>query len=290
MNQESCVRLAESGRVGERLTSIAIWFMASSVACVLLCIIGDLVWHGVAGLSLDFIIAAPARSGREGGVGPILVSTFVVLTIAIAVSMPIGLATAIGLSEFTSRESRFATFVGHGLDLLAAVPSIVFGLFGNALFCNLLGLGYSILAGGLTLACMVLPILARTIEASLRNVPDDYRVASASLGICRARCTASILLPAASSGIVVGLVLGIGRVLAETAALLFTSGYVDRMPRTAMDSGRVLSVHIYDLAMNIPGGTENAYTASLLLVGLLVGINLTASILVRYLFPTQRVV
>lgn len=289
MSQGSSVRLAESGRLGERLGSIIIWLVASSVAGVLFCIVGDLVWHGVSGLSASFIIDPPARSGREGGVGPILVSTFAVLLVAIAASLPVGLATAICLSEFTCRKSRFGAVVGQGLDLLAAVPSIVFGLFGNALFCNLLGMGYSILAGGLTLACMVLPILARTIEASLRSVPEDYRVAAASLGISRTRCTVSVLLPAASSGIAVGLVLGIGRILAETAALLFTSGYVDRMPRSVMDSGRVLSVHIFDLAMNIPGGTDNAYTTSLLLVGILVVINIAATLLVRSCFPTESV-
>ena len=164
------------------------------------------------------------------------------------------------------------------LDVLAGMPSIVFGLFGNALFCKILGLGFSILSGGLTLACMVLPLLIRATEEGLRvgaaRVPPRRG---------RARPLATwttlthILLPGRVPGLMVGIVLGIGRALAETAALIFTSGYVDRMPESLFDSGRALSVHIYDLAMNVPGGERNAYAAALVLIVLLLVINLLAS-------------
>ncbi len=273
MKSTSRVQLPTSGGQGELAVTVVMWLVASLVAMILIGIVGDLVWHGIGGLRWSFLADSPARAGRSGGIAPILVSTLLILAIAMAVALPLGLAAAIGLSDFSRRGGAFASIVGRTLDVLAAVPSIVFGLFGNAVFCGWMGLGYSLLAGGLTLACMVLPILVRTIEASLRSVPDDYRVAAASLGISRTRATWSVLLPRASAGIVVGWVLGIGRVLAETAALLFTSGYVDRMPRGITDSGRSLSVHIYDLSMNIPGGTANAYTASLVLVGMLLLIN-----------------
>jgi phosphate transport system permease protein len=157
--------------------------------------------------------------------------------------------------------------------VLAGMPSIVFGLFGNALFSIWLGLGFSILSGGLTLACMVLPILIRTTEAGLRGVPPDWRMGAAALGLSRLAALWQVLLPAATSAIIAGLMLGIGRALAESAALIFTSGYVDRMPGSLLDSGRALAVHIFDLTMNVPGGEQAAYASALVLVGLLIVIN-----------------
>ena len=159
------------------------------------------------------------------------------------------------------------------------MPSIVFGLFGNVFFCQTLGLGFSILSGGLTLACMVLPIFIRSTEEGFRAVPNDYRLGAAALGLSRTATLFQLLLPAAVPGLIVGLVLGVGRALAETAALIFTSGYVDRIPESLLDSGRSLSIHIYDLSMNVPGGDGNAYATALVLVTLLLVINGLASIL-----------
>ena len=159
------------------------------------------------------------------------------------------------LSELTTDKTTFGRLVRRSLDVLAGVPSIVFGLFGNAFFCKTLHLGFSILSGGLTLACMVLPILIRATEEGFRSVPADLRPGAAALGLSRTSTLFRLLLPAAVPGLTVGLVLGIGRALAETAALIFTSGYVDRMPSSLTDSGRALSIHIYDLSMNVAGGS-----------------------------------
>jgi phosphate transport system permease protein len=140
-----------------------------------------------------------------------------------------------------------------------------------------LGLGFSILSGGLTLACMVLPILIRATEEGFRSVPQDYRFAAAALGLSRTTSLFSLLLPVAVPGLMVGMILGIGRAVAETAALIFTSGYVDRLPHSIMDSGRVLSIHIFDLSMNVAGGDSQAYASSLVLVGSLLLINSAAA-------------
>ena len=145
------------------------------------------------------------------------------------------------------------------------MPSIVFGLFGNAFFCVALGLGFSILSGGLTLACMILPLMIRATEEGLRAVPQELRLGAAALGLGPAAVFWRLLLPVALPGLAVGLVLGMGRALAETAALLFTSGYVDRMPTSLLDSGRALSIHVYDLAMNVAGGEPRAYATALIL-------------------------
>ncbi len=259
--------------------SATVWLAAAVVTAVFLWILGDLLHHGAGRLSLSFLVEAPRSAGRAGGIGPILVATAWILAVSLAAALPLGVGTAVLLAELSATESRFARGVRHSLDVLAGVPSIVFGLFGNALFCVALGLGFSILSGGLTLACMVLPILIRSTEEGLRAVPREIRLGAAALAMSRSRTLFQVLLPAAAPGLVVGVVLGFGRAIAETAALIFTSGYVDRMPSSVYDSGRALSIHIYDLAINVPGGEGNAYATALVLVAILLVTNLAASFL-----------
>ncbi|MBW4621050.1 MAG: phosphate ABC transporter permease PstA [Cyanosarcina radialis HA8281-LM2] len=265
--------MGDRAKIDNPLPSIIIWAIALFVTAAFCWILGDLLWHGVGKLSWAFLTTAPQNAGRDGGIGPILVSTCLILGVCMAVSLPLGISTAMLLAEFTNDESWFGRLVRRSLDVLAGVPSIVFGLFGNAFFAVKLGLGFSILSGGLTLACMVLPILIRSTEAGLRAVPADYRLGAAALGLSRTTTLWKLLLPAATPGLIVGLVLGIGRAIAETAALIFTSGYVDRMPESLLDSGRSLSVHIFDLSMNVAGGDSSAYASALVLSVLLLLVN-----------------
>jgi phosphate transport system permease protein len=263
-------------RAAERLACVAAWSAAALVTGAFLWIVGDVVRHGLGQLSWTFLTAAPERAGRAGGIGTVLVSTAAVLGVCLVAAVPLGLGTALLLAELADTSRRLGGLVRASLDVLAGVPSIVFGLFGSAFFCDALGLGYSILAGGLTLACMVLPLLIRSLELSLRGVPAEYREAGAALDLSRWRLIAHVLLPAAAPGLAAGLLLGIGRATAETAALIFTSGYVTRMPTSLLDSGRTLSIHIYDLAMNVPGGEPNAYATALVLVALLLAVDAAA--------------
>jgi phosphate transport system permease protein len=263
--------------MADRLATTVVWAMALLVTSVFGWLLADIVWRGVGHISWSFLTEAPGNAGRAGGIGPILVSTALILLVCVSVSLPIGLGAAVLLAEYTSRRSLFGRLVRRNLDVLSGVPSIVFGLFGNAFFCIFLGMGFSILSGGLTLACMVLPILIRSTEEGFRSVPNEYRLAAAALGMSRSTTLLRLLLPAALPGLIVGLVLGIGRALAETAALIFTSGYVDRLPSSLLDSGRSLSIHIYDLSMNVPGGNANAYASALVLIVLLLLINCSAS-------------
>lgn len=258
------------------LPTVLVWSVALCITAIFAWIVGDIILHGTGTLSWEFLIADPSHSGRGGGIAPILVSTGLILLVCFVVALPLGVGTAILLAEFAPTERWLGRWVRRSLDVLAGVPSIVFGLFGNAFFVRTLGLGFSILSGGLTLACMVLPILIRAVEEGLRAVPNEYRLAAASLGLSRTTTLSQLLLPAAAPGLLVGLVLGIGRAIAETAALIFTSGYVDRMPESLFDSGRSLSVHIFDLSMNVSGGDANAYGSALVLVFLLLLINCTA--------------
>lgn len=261
----------------DAIAASLVWLVAIAIAAVLLWLLSDIFWQGWRQVNWQFLASAPENAGREGGIAPILVSTALIVSVCLGVSIPLGVGTAIFLAEFTAQNSWLARFVRSSLDMLAGAPSIVFGLFGNAFFSKTLGLGFSILSGGLTLACMVLPILIRSTQEGLRSVPDDYRRSAAALGISRTAILWELLLPAAMPGMAVGLLLGLGRAIAETAALVFTSGYVDRMPESLLDSGRSLSIHIYDLAMNVPGGEKNAYATALVLVGLLVAINAVIS-------------
>lgn len=234
----------------------------------------DILWQGYEKLDINFVLSEPLNAGREGGIAPMLVSTLLLLSLCLAIALPISIACALYLAEYTDENQWFSRFIRRSLSMLASVPSIVMGMFGYAFFVIALNLGFSILSGALTLAAMLLPLLIRNIEDTLRNIPDIHRLNASALGLSKYRTIFQILLPMASQGIFLALVLGIGRAMAETAALLYTSGYVTRMPDTIFDSGRSLSVHIFDLSMNVPGGEKSAYGSALVLVLLLLSINI----------------
>lgn len=239
-------------------------------------LVRDLVRLGLPRLSWTFLTAGVEDAGRSGGIGPLLISTLWILLCCLTLAIPLGTGCALWLSEFVRRGSPLARLVTGGVDLLASVPSIVFGLFGMVFFSQTLGLGFSILSGGLTLACMILPILVHTTLSALEALPVDLRPAAAALGLSKTTATTRILLPAALPGIVVGVTLGIGRALSETAALLFTSGYSTRTPESLSDSGRALSVHIYDLALNVANGSPMASSSALVLLALIFVVNAAA--------------
>jgi len=253
------------------------WLCAFIIVAAFTGLLWDVVSQGWSKFSWEFLTEAPKRSGRSGGIAPMIISTLLILCVAVILVVPIALGCAIWLAEFTSRNNRWKHVFSLALDILAGVPSIVFGLFGYAFFCIYLGLGFSILSGGMTLACMMLPILIRTTESALISVTDEWRRAGAALGISRFNLLRKVIIPYAAPAITAGLLLAIGRATAETAALIFTSGYVDRMPTSLSDSGRALSVHIYDLSMNVLGGDKAAYATALVLIGLIVLINVSAN-------------
>lgn len=270
------VPVKSAGIHRDRFAQLTIYIAAFVVCAAFVWILSDLVRGGVAHLSWNFLVDAPRDAGRAGGIGPILVSTVLVLLVALTAALPLGWMTAALLAEYVSADSTFGSAVRYSLQVLAGVPSIVFGLFGNAFFSIYLGMGFSILSGGLTLACMLLPILVSTGEAGLRAVPDAYRLSAAALGMSRKTTLFHLLLPAAAPSLAAGLLLGIGRAVAETAALLFTSGYVDRMPGSLLDSGRTLAIHIFDLSMNVSGGDASAHASALVLITALLLINIAA--------------
>ncbi|HBP6530121.1 phosphate ABC transporter permease PstA [Pseudomonas aeruginosa] len=256
---------------GHALASLALLLALAPLSLLL-----TLFVEGFSHLDWSFFSTAPEQAGRSGGIGPIIVSTLWVLLICLTITVPLGLGTALFLVEQLRPDSRANLALQWALDGLGAVPSVVFGLFGHRVFVVELGWGYSLLAGGCTLACMVLPLFIRGCEQALRDCPHSYRQAAAGLAISRVGYLRRILLPFAAPGIAAALVLSAGRALAETAVLLFTAGYVMRWPESVFDSGRTLAVHIYDLAMNVSGGSPASAATALVLLGLALIIQLLA--------------
>ncbi|WP_300492430.1 phosphate ABC transporter permease PstA [uncultured Alcanivorax sp.] len=270
--------------MADRVAWLAGWVILALVMVPVALMVTALWQQSADVLSVGFLLEDPGRAGRSGGIAALLISTGWILALCLLVAVPVGLGCALYLSESLPADSRRAQWLGGVLDMLAAVPSIVYGLFGYQFFAITLGLGFSILSGGLALALMVLPLMIRSAEQALRGVPMSYRQASEALSISRWGWVRRILVPQAAPGIAVGIILSIGRALAETAVLLFTAGYVLRQPDSLLDSGRALSVHIYDLAMNVPGGMPRAAATGLVLVAILVILNLLVR---RWLRPAQ---
>jgi len=270
--------------ISQHRNSIAKWTghgIAGAVLLLIASLVIGLSAEGASLLSLNFLLDSPQAAGMAGGIASVLLSTLALLAITLAVVIPLGLGTALFLVPANGDAGRGRPFVGYVLDVLAAVPSIVFALFGYQVFAIQLGLGFSLLSGGLTLACMALPLMVRTSEQALRGVPASWRSAGQALSLSHWGMLRKVIIPAASPGLAAAITLSIGRAVAETAVLLFTAGYVLRMPSSVFDSGRALSVHIYDLAMNIPGGHSRAAASALVLIGLIVMVNLITRRLLR---------
>jgi phosphate transport system permease protein len=258
-----------------QMAAVALLGLATAVTlAVLLFIIVFVLNKGLPVLSFQFLFTNPQDMGRAGGIFPTLVGTVLLPLLAVAVALPLGVGTAVYLTEYT-RETRATRVIRFGTDCLAGVPSIIFGMFGFIFFVVMLGFGWSLLSGGLTLAIMILPTIIRTSEEAIRAVPTSYREVSFSLGATRWETVVKVVLPNALPGIVTGLMLGIGRSVSETAAVIFTAGSSLRLPHSAFDSVRTMAVHFYILARE-GLSNENAYgTAAVLIISVLL-INLTA--------------
>ena len=257
--------------------SIAVALLGAATlltVAVLVLIIAYVLDKGLPGVTWTFLTDRVRDSGRAGGIFPILVGTLLVAVLALAIALPLGVGTAVYLCEYT-RETRVTHAIRFGTDCLAGIPSIIFGLFGFIFFVLMLGMGFSLLSGGLTLAIMVLPTIIRTSEEAIRAVPQAYREVSCSMGATRWETVRRVVLPGALPGIVTGVMLSIGRCIGETAAVYFTAGYAMGMPASMFDSCRTMAVHFYLLATE-GISEEKAYaTAAVLVISVLL-VNLAA--------------
>jgi phosphate transport system permease protein len=204
------------------------------------------------------------------------------VVMALAMATPLGIFAAIYLVEYAKRGNKMVNIVRVTADTLSGIPSIVYGLFGMLFFVTYLKMGYSLLAGSCTVAIMVLPLIMRTTEEALKSIPDSYREGSYGLGAGKLRTVFSIVLPSAIPGILAGIILSIGRIVGETAALIYTSGTVAALPTNILSSGRTLAVHMYVLASE---GLfmQQAYATAVVLVIIVICINAASGYLARKL-------
>jgi phosphate transport system permease protein len=259
-------------RQAQVIASAVVWGTTVTAVAILILILVFVLGRGLPHISWSFLSRAPVDSGRSGGVMPIIVGTLEVTGLGVAVAAPLGVGTAVYLVEYT-REGSLTRVIRFGTECLAGVPSIIFGLFGFVLFVLGLGMGWSILAGAVTLAFMTLPTIIRTSEEALRAVPAAYREVSLSVGASKWQTIRKVVLPAAVPGILTGIVLALGRAIGETAAVIFTAGSnLPRLiPTSLLEGTRTLSVHFYQLARE-GISAENAYATAAVLV---VAISLT---------------
>ena len=197
---------------------------------------------------------------------PAMINTLTMVGLSLLFAGPIGIFSAVYLAEYAKRGSKFVAFIRLTSETLTGIPSIIFGIFGMLMFVDALHMGYSLLAGALTLALMILPVIMRATEEALHAVPDSYREGSFGLGAGKLRTIFKIVLPAAAPGILAGVILGIGRVVGETAALIYTAGTVAQIPKNIMGSGRTLAVHMYSLWTEGMNVDQSYATAVILLV------------------------
>lgn len=279
-----------SMRLGLRIEEITVkGFLYFSVLVVfgsLGAIFAHILYHGLGHINLEFLLSNPKNMGREGGIFPAIVGTLALVGLALAVAAPLGILAATYLNEY-ARPGRFVQVVRYGVDTLAGVPSIVFGLFGFAFLVIFCGFRWSILSGGLTLAFMILPYTIKATEEAIKAVPREYREASLSLGATRWQTTARVVLPAAVPGIFTGLLLALGKAAGETAAIMFTAGSSLTLPTSVMDPVRSLPVHLYVLAAE-GISREKAYATACVLIVMILMINTLATYLMRAMVAKRR--
>ena len=258
----------------QRVVVIGMWTIAAVTIGVLLYIIAFILAHGLPHVGWSFLTASPEYMGRKGGVFPMIAGTMMVAGLAVLIAAPIGIATAIYLTEYT-REGRLTAVIRFGADCLSGIPSIIFGLFGFVFFAITLGMGLSVISGALTLTLMVLPTIIRTSEEAIRAVPYSYREVSYGLGSTRWQMVTHVVLRSALPGICTGVVLSLGRSISETAAVMLTAGSALRMPHSVFDSSRTLALHFYILSREGISMPKAYATASVLIIAIL-GLNLFA--------------
>lgn len=270
----------------DRIIRLVFCVAAALTVALLLFIVTFILVKGMPAINAKFLFTPPEKMGREGGIWPAIVGTVVLTLLAIALAAPLGIGTAVFLTEYT-REGKISNLVKLGTESLAGIPSIIFGLFGFLFFVIYLNMGWSILAGGLTLACMILPTIVRTSEEAIRAVPQVYREISYALGASRWQTVLSVVLPEAIPGIATGVVLAVGRAIGETAAVIFTAGSSLRLPRSLLDPVRTLPVHFYILARE-GISPRNAYGTAAVLLLTVVLVNAIAHFAMERLFARNK--
>ena len=260
-------------RLGDGILTALIYLSAAVTVLVLVGLIAYILIQGVPHISFEFLSTGySALEGGQRGILPMIINTLYIVVITLLIVTPIGICSAIYLTQY-ARQGKLVRSIRFATEVLSGVPSIIFGLFGYTVFCVMFGFGTSLLAGCLTMTICILPTIVRTTEESLLAVPESYKEGALALGAGKLRVVMGLVVPCAMPGILTAVILGMGRLVGESAALLFTSGMAYDMPNGLvshiMDSGRTLTLHLYQTAKQAvdPDAFQIAYaTASVLLI------------------------
>ncbi len=247
---------------------------AGLTIAIILFLVGYILIKGIPNISPDLF--ALEYNSENVSLMPALINTIIMTLLTLLIAAPLGIFSAIYLTEYARRGNKLVNFIRLTAETLSGIPSIIYGLFGLLFFVTTLKWGFSILAGAFTLSIMTLPLIMRTSEEALRSVPDSYREGSYALGAGKMRTVFKVVLPAAVPGILAGIILAIGRIVGETAALIYTAGTVADIPDNLFSSGRTLSVHMY--ALSSEGlYMKQTYATAVILIILVIIINQISS-------------
>lgn len=265
-------------RTVSRVLKFLVRFAAALTCFVLVFLVGYILFKGVPHLSPSLF--AWEYTSENVSLTPALINTLLMILLALAVSLPLGIGAAIYLTEYTGRGNKLVSLIRITAETLSGIPSIVYGLFGMLFFMTALKLKLSLISGALTLSIMVLPTILRTTEEALLAVPESYREGSFGLGAGRLRTVWKIVLPSALPGIFAGVILAMGRIVGESAALIYTAGTVAKVPDSLFSSTRTLAVHMY--ALSSEGlYIDQTYATAVVLLLIVVGINALSSRLAK---------
>ncbi len=253
------------GKISSVILRIVMYASAGFTAAALLFILGYILAKGIPNLTSPGLFAWEYTSDNVSLV-PAAINTLMLVALALVMSIPFGIGSAIYLTEYAKKGNKFVSIIRVTTETLSGIPSIIYGLFGMLFFVTALKWQYSILAGAATVAIMVLPTIMRTTEEALLAVPDSFREASLALGAGKIRTIFKIVLPSAMPGIISGVILAIGRMVGETAALLYTSGAVASVAKGVMSPGRTLAIHMYTISSEAFHTNQTFATAVVLLV------------------------
>ncbi|MCI5564697.1 MAG: phosphate ABC transporter permease PstA [Clostridiales bacterium] len=253
--------------------------IAAALTCALvLFLIGYVLWRGLPGLSWEFLSTAPSYLKNRIGIWPDILNTLYIVLATVVIVTPLGVGAAIYLTEY-AKSRRLVSLIEYAAETLSGIPSIIYGLVGMLFFCRFLGFGTSLLAGALTLVMMNLPTVMRTTQESLKTVPQSYREGAFGLGAGRWRVIRTVVLPGCVDGVITGCILAVGRVLGESAALLFTAGFahtISRFPAALSRAGSTLTVALYVYAKE-QGEFDAAFAIAAILMLLTLLVNVAAA-------------
>lgn len=263
------------------------WLFGLITVLILILVVGYVLVQGGKAINWQFLVTPPTGGlSGEGGISTTIGTTFYLVGLTLLVATPLGVGAAVFLIEYAGEQSLSSKFLrsvisvsNFAVETLAGIPSIIFGLFGYALFVSTLKFGFSLLSASLAGACLVLPTIIRTTEEALLAVPDDYRRGSLALGATKWQTLYRIVLPAGLPGIITGIILSVGRIISETAVFFVTLGGSYRLPSSIMDGGRTLALHLYYLAMDTRAFDKAMGTGAVLVVMIILinlGINLVS--------------